>query len=396
MTFTATQPQVTVIIPVHNRRAYLQRCLAAVAAQSYQHLQVIVVDDASSEDIQATVAGVAWPAGMTIQVIRLSQNRGPGVSRETGRQQAKGAFIAYLDSDDLWHARFVETLVATLQTDPTCSMAYCQSLRYHTLPIAGQEALRNGYAVAQILPCALLRRPWTTSACLWSFAATQQIGPWYAGFNGEDQVYEFRAGCQQLKVVYVPEPLCYVAEGHDERLANHQNRITHSATAFLQQAAILETVGGFDDIVLRHLMVIKLWWHLTRLYGEPRSARPVRTAVIRAILKYINRQSRGFVVFLLLRVFADRLPQPFVVRLLRNAHRHAPEWQTEVKMRALCTARFAQAQQALVHQQQGQSLHPISAATSPVALAEPGCESASAEISQWATTANANCARKGK
>jgi glycosyltransferase involved in cell wall biosynthesis len=88
-------PLVDVIVPVYNGDAFLRDALASIIAQEYRPLQLIVVDD-GSQDGSAEIAA-SFP-----QVILIKQdNQGPASARNTGLAAAKGAFIAFVDADDL-------------------------------------------------------------------------------------------------------------------------------------------------------------------------------------------------------------------------------------------------------------------------------------------------------
>ncbi len=90
---------VSVILPVYNRSAVLQNAMRSVLDQSYRDLELIVVDDASTEDLQPVVEGVGDPR---VRYIRRTKNGGASAARNTGLAEAKGTYIAFQDSDDLW------------------------------------------------------------------------------------------------------------------------------------------------------------------------------------------------------------------------------------------------------------------------------------------------------
>jgi GT2 family glycosyltransferase len=87
----------SVIIPTYNRKALLERTLATVRAQNESDLQVIVIDDGSTD------GSVQWLRTLENPPEILTQaNRGPGAARNLGIAHAAGDYIAFLDSDDLW------------------------------------------------------------------------------------------------------------------------------------------------------------------------------------------------------------------------------------------------------------------------------------------------------
>lgn len=90
-------PRFSVIVPTRNRRALLEQTLASVWAQTYRDFELIVVDDASTDDTGAYLAGL----GNEVRVLR-NEGRGPGAARNAGAARASGDYLAFLDSDDLW------------------------------------------------------------------------------------------------------------------------------------------------------------------------------------------------------------------------------------------------------------------------------------------------------
>src|SRR5215472_7466164 len=87
------------IIPVHNRALLLRQAVASVLAQTYRPIEIIIVDDGSTDDTAREAEALA-KAYSGVRAIHRS-NGGPGAARETGRLAANGEFIQYLDSDDL-------------------------------------------------------------------------------------------------------------------------------------------------------------------------------------------------------------------------------------------------------------------------------------------------------
>ncbi len=103
-----TRPLVSVLIPAFNSEAYLAKALASATAQTYAPLEVILVDDGST-DRHARDRPVLWGTGCG----SFEQpNRGSGAARNRGLDEASGQYIAFLDSDDLWHPRKIELQMA--------------------------------------------------------------------------------------------------------------------------------------------------------------------------------------------------------------------------------------------------------------------------------------------
>lgn len=107
------RPLVSVIIPVYNTSRYLRECLDSVAAQSYRSLEVIVVDDGSTDDSPEICAGFV---GNDHRFRLISQpNAGQSAARNTGLDSAAGDYVMFMDSDDVAHPRLVERLLEMIQ-----------------------------------------------------------------------------------------------------------------------------------------------------------------------------------------------------------------------------------------------------------------------------------------
>ena len=91
--------QVSVIVPTRNRARYLRRALDSICAQRLPAKEIIVVDDASSDNTEATVANYN---SSRIRYLRCPKQRGAGHARNMGIDVAKGRYLAFLDDDDLW------------------------------------------------------------------------------------------------------------------------------------------------------------------------------------------------------------------------------------------------------------------------------------------------------
>ena len=83
----------SVIVPVYNDRAGLSRCLPALTASAHAGVEVIVVDDASTDDSAAVAAG------LPVRVLRMPANAGPAAARNTGAEAARGDILLFVDSD---------------------------------------------------------------------------------------------------------------------------------------------------------------------------------------------------------------------------------------------------------------------------------------------------------
>ncbi|WP_066361847.1 glycosyltransferase family 2 protein [Herbidospora mongoliensis] len=106
-------PLVTVIVPTYNHARFLPLCLAAIQAQTHTPLEIVVVDDCSTDDSAAVAASLG------VEVISTPGNSGPAVARNLGAAWASGEILFFVDSDVALAPDAVATGVALLDADPS-------------------------------------------------------------------------------------------------------------------------------------------------------------------------------------------------------------------------------------------------------------------------------------
>ena len=95
-------PLVSVITPVYNSKKYLRQSIDSVISQTYDNWEMILTDDGSNDGSWELLESLARTDNR-IRLIRNRKNRGSGISRNKAIKLAIGVYIAFLDSDDLWH-----------------------------------------------------------------------------------------------------------------------------------------------------------------------------------------------------------------------------------------------------------------------------------------------------
>ncbi len=120
-------PQVSVILPIYNRGHLIKRAIVSVLNQSLRDLELIVVDDGSTEEIEKIVT--SFDDGR-IKYIRHEANRGAGAARNTGIRASRGEYIAFQDSDDEWLPEKLERQIeAFRKAEPDAGIVYTDMLR---------------------------------------------------------------------------------------------------------------------------------------------------------------------------------------------------------------------------------------------------------------------------
>jgi Glycosyl transferase family 2 len=113
---------VSVVVPLYNKATYIERTLRSIAAQTVQPLEIIVVNDGSTDDGPAVVKGLIEAELGPIQLVH-QPNLGPGAARNHGLRLATGSHIAFLDADDEWLPLFLETAGQNLRNHPHCVLS---------------------------------------------------------------------------------------------------------------------------------------------------------------------------------------------------------------------------------------------------------------------------------
>jgi GT2 family glycosyltransferase len=119
-------PVVSVIIPTYNRASLIGRAIQSVIDQTYQDLEIIVVDDGSTDG----TGDILRRYDERIRSFRHPQKKGAGSARNTGIRQAKGQYLAFLDSDDEWLEKKLETQIEAFRTaSPMVGVVYTGTWR---------------------------------------------------------------------------------------------------------------------------------------------------------------------------------------------------------------------------------------------------------------------------
>ncbi len=95
---------VSVITPTYNSSGTLKRALDSIYGQSLLPREIIVVDDGSDDWDQSRLIATSYPGCIAIRFIHLDKNQGPSTARNIGISAARGRYLAFLDSDDVWYA----------------------------------------------------------------------------------------------------------------------------------------------------------------------------------------------------------------------------------------------------------------------------------------------------
>jgi glycosyltransferase involved in cell wall biosynthesis len=239
---------VSTIIPVYNRPQMIMKAVESVLAQSYRPIEIILVDDGSTDETPGVLDKLAVDYPDIIRVIH-KENGGPGLAREAGRLAARGEFIQYLDSDDWLLPEKFELQVRMLRDHPECGIAYGISRlvdeKGNTLT---EPSKWTGRRYEYLFPALLVDRWWHTHTPLYRRSVSDAAGPW-SKQRPEDWDLEARMGALRTRLVYCNAVVsCHLEHPSNDRVTrgNRESYLRDEARFLprLYQCAVQAGVEG--------------------------------------------------------------------------------------------------------------------------------------------------------
>lgn len=222
-------PSVSVIVPAYNQSRYLAAAIRSALDQTYGDLEVLVVDDGSTDDTREVVASFTDPRVKYF----YQQNRGLSAARNTGLTHATGEFVTFLDSDDEFLPEKLETLLGAFRREPELGFAAGQAV------LIDQDGRELGEVFDRPLPAntseLLLGNPLHVGSVLLRRSWQQRVGL----FDETLRSYEdwdmwlrlARAGC---RMVWVPRPVSRY-RFHQEQMTRIGAQMTKATFAVLEK-----------------------------------------------------------------------------------------------------------------------------------------------------------------
>ena len=135
-------PFITIILPLYNGEAFIEKTLLSIGQQSFHHAELIVVDDGSTDNscdiIHLISSTSSYPVLKNLKIV-TQKNGGVASARNLGIKEAKGKWIAFIDQDDLWLPEKLERQVDALR-DSNAKWSYSSFVRFYS---DGKEVLKQ-------------------------------------------------------------------------------------------------------------------------------------------------------------------------------------------------------------------------------------------------------------
>lgn len=188
----AARPRVSVVLPLYNAEPFLAEAIASVRQQGWPEIELVAVDDGSTDGSTAEVERL-WPG---VRLLR-QPNRGPAAARNAALHVATGELLAFLDADDAWPDGKLERQVARLTSDPSLGA----SLGYARLFVDEAKGRRWGEPFFLFLLGGMVAR-----RALFEPGSVGGFDERAHPYNGEDTDWFLRAWEAGTPMEVLPEP----------------------------------------------------------------------------------------------------------------------------------------------------------------------------------------------
>ncbi len=223
------RPLISVVIPVFNRDKYLAESIASVFAQTYDNWELLLVDDGSTDKSYEMELDYAARHPERIRCITHEnrENRGISASRNLGSREARGAYIASLDSDDMWVPTKLEHQVSILNKHPEVGLIVGATKYWHPGEARLDQVLLAGNTRDQLVqPPQLFHEMYpmgtgtapSMNTVLLRKDLVERIGGWEESFRTTYEDQAMLCKVYLLASVYISSELGDIYRQHDESI----------------------------------------------------------------------------------------------------------------------------------------------------------------------------------
>lgn len=252
-TDTPSEPAVTVsiVLPTFNRLKYLPQAIESVFSQTFEGWELLIADDGSDEDARAYLRTIAQRS--RVKVIWLSHSGNPAAVRNAALRMARGDYVAFLDSDDVWLPRKLQVQLDGLLASKDCQWSYTgfiladESLQ----PLASEKSRRWHSATGKIFHSLLRER---TAVALPTVMVARRLIERAGGFDERQRLYEDYDLWLRLallsEVGVVREPLACIRKHGDHykgaglRVPLLKQQLIEKLQAVVQEPALLRALAA--------------------------------------------------------------------------------------------------------------------------------------------------------
>jgi len=299
-------PTVSAIITTYNLGTMLPDAIESVLRQDWRDIEIIVVDDGSTDDTPEVMKRYS---GLVQYVSQ--KNAGPSAARNTGVQASSGKFVAFLDGDDLWKPNKISRQLAEFENDPAVGLV-SSDFSIHEGDSVTESYLANCRQVASgMIFLNLLKENFLLpSAAMLRRECLIEIGAWDESLRGtEDRDYWLRVA-RSWHIIVIPEVLT-VKRNRPDNLTSNQDRLTPYRILLFEKVLAKGELTGIEKRAARVVLSAN-YWDLGYMQWNNGHRTEARSAFWKSLKLSVSRRS-------LLSLGATFAPRP-VVRLMKKKH----------------------------------------------------------------------------
>jgi glycosyltransferase involved in cell wall biosynthesis len=261
--------KLSIIIPTFNRRQLLELALDSILKQSYRNIEVLVVDDGSTDDTSEFMTSQKVECGATDMEGKLfylqQQHQGAPAARNLGVTRATGEFFLFMDSDDLLAKDGLAAIMAHFsQNDVDFLHAKVLEIDGTGAPV-GRDAIGRQYAESGD---GLMNYSWHTMGAVYSRACIERVGPWETCLRGsQDWEYQVRVKLFGGKNEFVDEVIGYWRQHDMLRVGTAVFRPEYVKSVMKACSLVARNArraGRYDDVlkarIAKRLLVHSVEW----------------------------------------------------------------------------------------------------------------------------------------
>ena len=244
-------PDISIIIPTYNRAEWIVEAVESVLNQSFTDFELIVVDDGSTDET---------PEALAVYLDRLKfisqPNRGVSAARNTGIQFARGKYICFLDSDDLWKPRKLEVQLKEMARHPEFKISYTDEVWIRNGRWANPKKRHqkySGWILQKLLPLCII----SPSSVMIERVVFEQVGLFDESFPaGEDYDLWLRIG-SRFPILFIPEKLIIKRGGHADQLSHKYWGLDRFRVRSIEKVLRLGLLPPEDEKAAREMLIEK-------------------------------------------------------------------------------------------------------------------------------------------
>lgn len=227
---------ISVVVPVHNGAQWLGQTLDSLFAQTYPHFEIVLVDDASTDNLDKVLASFR---DARLQVVHLKKNVGVSAARNLGIGMAKGGYIAFCDADDLCQPQRLERQLAFLEQHPETGL--CGSA-FTCFDTQERETVKNPVSDEEIRS-ALMQGNCFGLSTIVGRAGLLNAAQFDETLNvAEDYELWTRLAASGVRLANLPESLL-LYRGHPQQASRHRSEELDHATRKIRSVYCAELLG---------------------------------------------------------------------------------------------------------------------------------------------------------